>query len=428
MSNQPSTSSVSTIPDEEEEGNKGYVWERQYERTWDVLKEDAQGSLRASIEELERAKRRRLKSQAIGVRRGMMRHLMIIIDMSDRMNEPDLKPTRLEHSIRLLEQFIPEFFDQNPISQLGFILTREGAAEKISELGGNPARHIDLLRKKVSTAGELSLQNSLELARDTLKHMPSHTSREILILMGSLASCDPGDIFQTISLLEIDNIHCSIIGLSAEVRICKTICERTKGVYNVILDENHYRDVLFQHITPPPASAKTDATLIRMGFPRQFTSKTATICACHKQFKTGGFICPQCKSKCCELPTTCMVCGITLVSSPHLARSYHHLFPLLPFTEIVIKDLGGLEKQIESMGLSTTNDNSSDMMQIETHTPPPSLSTEFVCKGCWKTLKAYKHGYRCTQCSSVFCIDCDVFIHEALHNCPGCGVDSSLVL
>ena len=27
------------------------------------------------------------------------------------------------------------------------------------------------------------------------------------------------------------------------------------------------------------------------------------------------------------LPTTCPVCRLPLVSAPHLARSYHHLFP-----------------------------------------------------------------------------------------------------
>jgi len=31
---------------------------------------------------------------------------------------------------------------------------------------------------------------------------------------------------------------------------------------------------------------------------------------------------------------SCHVCGLTLVSSPHLARSYHHLFPVQPFVEV----------------------------------------------------------------------------------------------
>jgi hypothetical protein len=31
----------------------------------------------------------------------------------------------------------------------------------------------------------------------------------------------------------------------------------------------------------------------------------------------------------------CKACGLTLVSAPHLARSYHHLFPLPAFKEVI---------------------------------------------------------------------------------------------
>ena len=27
---------------------------------------------------------------------------------------------------------------------------------------------------------------------------------------------------------------------------------------------------------------------------------------------------------------------------------------------------------------------------------------------------------RCPQCRRLFCYDCDSFVHETLHNCPGC--------
>lgn len=28
--------------------------------------------------------------------------------------------------------------------------------------------------------------------------------------------------------------------------------------------------------------------------------------------------------------------------------------------------------------------------------------------------------YECETCGRVFCIECDVFAHEVVHNCPGC--------
>lgn len=44
-----------------------------------------------------------------------------------------------------------------------------------------------------------------------------------------------------------------------------------------------------------------------------------------------------------ELPCECHVCGLTLVSSPHLARSYHHLFPVKGFGEVATEELEGVQ-------------------------------------------------------------------------------------
>lgn len=103
---------------------------------------------------------------------------------------------------QLLEGFIEEFFDQNPISQMGLIMTRNKRADKVSELAGNPRKHLSIIRSQFSTpsqcGGEPSLQNALELALSSLKMLPSHASREVLVILGSLTTCDPGDINQTI--------------------------------------------------------------------------------------------------------------------------------------------------------------------------------------------------------------------------------------
>ncbi len=42
-----------------------------------------------------------------------------------------------------------------------------------------------------------------------------------------------------------------------------------------------------------------------------------------------------------DIPSTCHICRLTLVSSPHLARSYHHLFPVKPFEEMSVQALLG---------------------------------------------------------------------------------------
>lgn len=76
-------------------------------------------------------------------------------------------------------------------------------------------------------------------------------------------------------MLKAEGIRCSIIGLAAEVHICRQLAKQTNGNYNVILDDNHYKDLLFQHIEPPPAALCLESSLIKMGFPHQMVVEGA---------------------------------------------------------------------------------------------------------------------------------------------------------
>lgn len=102
-----------------------------------------------------------------------------------------------------MQQFVKEFVEQNPISQLGIIITRNKRAEKISDLSGNSRKHLVNMEPCKSASycsGEPSLQNALELALSSMKMLPSHTSREILVVFGSLTTCDPGNIQETMEV------------------------------------------------------------------------------------------------------------------------------------------------------------------------------------------------------------------------------------
>lgn len=255
--------------DEEPERTKR--WEGGYERTWEILKEDESGSLKATIEDiLFKAKRKRVFEHHGQVRLGMMRHLYVVVDGSRTMEDQDLKPNRLTCTLKLLEYFVEEYFDQNPISQIGIIVTKSKRAEKLTELSGNPRKHITSLKKAVDMTchGEPSLYNSLSMAMQTLKHMPGHTSREVLIIFSSLTTCDPSNIYDLIKTLKTAKIRVSVIGLSAEVRVCTVLARETGGTYHVILDETHYKELLAHHVSPPPASSGSECSLIRMGFPQ----------------------------------------------------------------------------------------------------------------------------------------------------------------
>lgn len=72
-----------------------------------------------------------------------------------------------------------------------------------------------------------------------------------------------------------------------------------------------------------------------MGFPQRSTEEasSAVFVGQEARLLPGSYTCPRCRSRVPELPVECHTCGLTLISSPHLARSYHHLFPVQPYHE-----------------------------------------------------------------------------------------------
>ena len=199
-------------------------------------------------------------------------------------------------------------------------------------------------------------------------HLPAHSSREILIIFGSLTTCDPGNVHDTVEACVRDRIQVNVVALAAEMKICRDFCTKTgggsnsslttfstfnyhtKGHFGVALNEGHFKDLMFESIPPPaqraiPVSlqppsggiasssgASAGSDLLIMGFPTQIpASSSPSLCACHAELKRQGYICPRCSAKLCDVPTDCDICGLMIVSSPHLARSYHHLFPVQPF-------------------------------------------------------------------------------------------------
>ncbi|TPX46643.1 hypothetical protein SeMB42_g02330 [Synchytrium endobioticum] len=400
-----------------------YVWEGAYEMSWQQIQEDDQGSLRSAISSLLSRKRKRPPRDTTTVRRGIIRHVYIILDQSRCMIESDLKPSRIEACIALSRLFIQEFFDQNPLSQIGIIGTRDATADKITELSGNPSEHLTALdddkankdeaKKKErirDCRGEASLQNALELARVSLGHVPTHGSREILILFGSLATVDPASIFDTMDALVSDKIRVSIIGLSAEVH-----------------------ELVMKNIPPPVLTADSaPANMVEMGFPQSFVHDKAVLCCCHPRPVRRGFKCPRCDAIVCELPTDCPICSLPLVSSPLLARSYHHLFPVPDFREVEYVQVHDwtsarcfacvqpFEAPVVPSGTSQTkrelvNGLVSDQQPNGTTDIPTTTTTNGPPAGTIAT-----NVFECPNCLEKFCSDCESFIHETLHICPAC--------
>lgn len=142
----------------------------------------------------------------------------------------------------------------------------------------------------------------------------------------------------------------------------------------------------------------------------------------HDKPNASGYVCPRCKSKVCNLPIDCKVCGLKLISSPHIARSYHHLFPVPAFKE----HSADSTRSTQCYGCTATLQSKNPQTTIK-------ISLSAAKKGSGgdgsPTVRrksiGLKHSdslasYQCPKCLQWFCYDCDLFIHENLHNCPGC--------
>jgi len=361
-----------------------------YDKSWENIQEDANGNLVLCNKKQQRKKRKLVLETVHHVERGLLRFLYIIIDQSRSTEMNDFKPQRKVFVDHLLEIFLREFFLENPLSQVGLILGHNGIADKISSLGGNPQLQIEKLqadREFVDKGGSFSLQNTLEVARSSLISIPRYGSKEILVIMSSMSTTDPGDILKTIQGIKDAKIKVDMIGLGAEVHICRTLAKKTGGSYHIPTDENHFKDLLMSHIPPKPLSKsqKVERHWVHMGFPIKRTMPYPTLCGCHKVFRYTGYDCPRCTTLCCDLPTACKTCGLTLISSPHLAKSYHHLFPVPMYQEM------------------------------------EAANTTFKCFGCFEPVNPETTLLlKCPNCEHKFCTRCDLFAHNVLRACPGC--------
>lgn len=232
----------------------------------------------------------------------------------------------------------------------------------------------------------------------------------MLFIYGSLLSSDPGDIHRTIDTLISDKIRVGIVGLGAQVAICRELCTKTNGgdetAYGVALNEQHFRELMMDVTTPPAAYSQKESasSLLMMGFPSRTVESSPSLCACHSKPSRGGYLCSRCNSKVCSLPAECPSCGLTLILSTHLARSYHHLFPLINWVEVPWRR-ASRSSACFACGLSFPSVPPEDHWQTaENQTKGMSVSSR----------------YECTACHNHFCIDCDLFAHEVVHNCPGC--------
>ena len=78
----------------------------------------------------------RLLAPSQAIRRTIIRHLIIILDLSNSMMDRDMRPTRFDLSLEYTREFVNEWFDQNPLGQIGIVGMRAGVGERVGEMSG----------------------------------------------------------------------------------------------------------------------------------------------------------------------------------------------------------------------------------------------------------------------------------------------------
>ena len=158
----------------DEEKEEGHVWEQPLQRTWQFVKEDEQGLLVSLQLKEEKRRKEKLdlqycKNSNLIVEKGMIRYVYLLLDFSFASGTNDFRPSRRACAQQQVASFIKEFFDQNPISQLGIIVCMNKVAKKLTSLSGNPSHQVELVQSYAESGGEFSLQNGLEIALASLR-------------------------------------------------------------------------------------------------------------------------------------------------------------------------------------------------------------------------------------------------------------------
>ena len=151
-----------------EQGQSSHVWEASSNAWENAVREDSDGRIIVAggdtTADLIRKRRKRLKQNDYAQRnrrvvRDMIRYVYVLIDCSRWVRKKDPvfgTEDVLNVTIQLLQEFVQEYFDQNPLSHLGFVTLKGGEAEVLTNLSSSSKTHKLALRNLSKTTGDPS--------------------------------------------------------------------------------------------------------------------------------------------------------------------------------------------------------------------------------------------------------------------------------
>jgi transcription initiation factor TFIIH subunit 2 len=378
----------------EEAEEQELAWVREFHKSWSNVVFDASGP-RLLVSEVSESSHssnrlpfatRPSASNALALRRGLIRNLFVVIDFTSTMVRTDYKPSRIEYLIdQLCTVFLPRFFELNPLSSVALIALRDRHATFISRLTSQPKA---LIRRLANCAlvpsGSACLQKALDLIAHSLVDTPAYASKEVLLLWGSLSTSE----------LELERpLPCrlSVLSLEPELFALRKLADSTAGNFQVCMSAGHLNEHLLKFLTPV-ISASARPQYIKMGFPAKAVGgssvNVSVKCACHLR-PSAAYECPQCHASVCEIPADCPVCRLPLAHPDALAGVHRHLYVLPGFFQAT--------RPVEQ------------------------------CFACAADVAAGSLG-QCERCQHVFCRPCVEFILAKLLHCVGCSFGSQAAI
>ncbi|KAM0671929.1 RNA polymerase II transcription factor [Ordospora colligata] len=333
---------------------KQFSWEQEYKRTWE---EGPQSKINEAIMEAD--------ASYSNNRKGIIRHLHIVVDVSEAIDKIDFLPSFRANIVKALEEFVPSFYTENPLSVLSFLSVRDVCVKYVSSVD------IDIHSFLGQTGCKwFSLLNGLEGSVEIMKN--STYVKEILVIVASTSTRDPHGYTEVLSKMKAYSIKVHFISLCGEVALYKSISKATEGGFYVPIDMNHFSAIMARFHHPSDYNG-TKLSLAKIGFP--LILEEPSVCACHLEMKMFGYECPVCNTIVCSLPIHCPICSTQLVSTLSLSKSLRFLYPLKPFV-------------CASNGMCSIC----------------GIECEWMCEGCRNT----------------FCRECNSFIHGTLSFCVYC--------
>lgn len=237
------------------------------------------------------------------------------------------------------------------------------------------------------------------------------------MITSAISTQDPGDLYEVIGRLQTYKIQTSILNLSVKNYIGEQITKFTGGEFRLSKDPNHFKTLLMIYIQPK--SLIRDGIvheMIKIGFPEKKANKHAFDANNKRCFEF--FVCPVCKAKNSSLPTNCGVCKTLLASAPFIARTENSSLQRGKYELIRVE--GFQSNHILIGGQEKSTMEREDVVKFED-------VKDRRCAACdegFDKVLTESNGVisNCPKCRNLFCLNCDIYIHSNLYQCPLCEI------